>query len=343
MGFPDVCNTPVGVATAPIPYPNIASNAQALGFSMTVKVSGVNALNQMSKIPMTSGDEGGVAHATIKGSASYTMGNPLVNIDKSPAINLACPGTGNNNNCPLNAVAVPSAVNVMYCLRSEADSDDSGPSRVKAEQELLAIGDEMTRPALDSVQELPGGVLQVGVGRIAPGVTSELFAALSSRPNTAALIVDLRDNPGGTLEAATQLCSFFLPEGSVIAHLSEPDEEATTLRCSEAPSCTLPLVVLTNDNTASAAELVAASLQDNRRALIVGTRSYGKTWAYRFVPGLAERFHALHWQRPSRSASAETQPGAQLERVVPDVPASGAAAERQAWALALELARAEPG
>src|SRR5262245_907327 len=116
MGFPDVCNTPVGPATAPLPYPNIAMNAQAVPFSPIVKVSMMPALNMGSQIPMTIGDEAGVAHPTIKGPGRYTVGNPIVSIDGMPAINLGCPTTGNNMNNGLGAVLVPSAVNVFYCL-----------------------------------------------------------------------------------------------------------------------------------------------------------------------------------------------------------------------------------
>jgi len=333
LGFPDVCNTPAGPATVPIPYPNIALNAQAVGFSVTVKISGVNALNMNSKIPMTSGDEGGVAHSTIKGQAAYTMGNPVVNIDKSPAINLICPGTGNNSNCPLNAVVVPSAVTVMFCRRSAAPAEPV--------QEQLAAGDQMSRPAIDTTAELPGGARYVKLGRIAPGAASELFAALSagpapsSKPEPKALVLDLRDNAGGTLDAALQLGRFFLPEGCVIATLIEPDSEQTTVRSLGPPACSLPLSVLINGGTASAAELLAACLQDHHRALIVGRRSFGKTTAYRYASQAPGRFAALRWRRPGQGRGAP-------ERIVPDVPAAGAAALRAAWALALELAQTTP-
>ena len=53
------------------------------------------------------------------GSAKYTMGNPIVFIDKQPAICLLCPTTGNNMNAPLGAVLVPSAVNVFYTFAAD--------------------------------------------------------------------------------------------------------------------------------------------------------------------------------------------------------------------------------
>src|SRR3954470_22036334 len=99
MGFPDVCNTVVGPATVPIPYPNIAMNAQASPFSPNVKITMMSALNMASRIPMTSGDEAGTAHPMVKQAGAYTMGNPIVDINNMPAINLTCPTTGNNMNC----------------------------------------------------------------------------------------------------------------------------------------------------------------------------------------------------------------------------------------------------
>ena len=109
VGFPDVCSTPVGAGTAPIPYTNTASASSASTFSTLVYVGMVNALNLVSRIPNTNGDEAGSAGPTM-GQATYTTGNSIVNVEKVPAINLACPTTGNNSNCSLAAVVVP-AVN----------------------------------------------------------------------------------------------------------------------------------------------------------------------------------------------------------------------------------------
>ena len=95
IGFPDVCLTPAPPAPpVPVPYPNIGMNAQALGFSPIVKVSMVNALNMGSTISMTSGDEAGAAHPTIKGQGKWTMGNPIVS--RSVTTCTARPSTAEN-------------------------------------------------------------------------------------------------------------------------------------------------------------------------------------------------------------------------------------------------------
>src|SRR5512133_1815765 len=113
MGFPDVCLTPAAPAPVPMPYPNIAMNAQASGFSPTVKFTMMNALNLGTRISMTSGDDSGSAHPSFKQAGAYTMGNPTVFVNMMPAIHLLCPTTGNNMNNPLGAVLMPSATNVF--------------------------------------------------------------------------------------------------------------------------------------------------------------------------------------------------------------------------------------
>lgn len=91
------------------------------------------------------------------------------------------------------------------------------------------------------------------------------------------LILDLRDNGGGYLKAAINVADEFLPEGKLIvytkgAHKSKEEEFATKTGYFESGS----VVVLINEFTASASEIVAGALQDNDRATIIGRRSFGK-------------------------------------------------------------------
>jgi len=124
-GFPDTCNTPQPSGTAPIPYPNIANASSASTFSSIVYVGMVNALNLNSSIPNTSGDEAGTAQPNM-GKAGYTTGNPIVYVEKVPAINFACPTNGNNSNCNLAAVVVPAVSVVSYTYAADAGAFRSG-------------------------------------------------------------------------------------------------------------------------------------------------------------------------------------------------------------------------
>jgi carboxyl-terminal processing protease len=92
------------------------------------------------------------------------------------------------------------------------------------------------------------------------------------------LVLDLRDNPGGLLDAAVDVSELFVPRGSVIVSTRgrSPDSERI-YRSEQAPIApNLPLVVLVNGYSASASEIVAGAMQDLDRGVVMGTTTYGK-------------------------------------------------------------------
>ena len=92
--------------------------------------------------------------------------------------------------------------------------------------------------------------------------------------NAKALIVDLRDNPGGWVDAAIKIADLFMDKGEV-ASLRYRDGSGETYT-TEDGSNPIPMVVLINENSASASEILSGALQDHNRATIVGVQSYGK-------------------------------------------------------------------
>jgi carboxyl-terminal processing protease len=93
------------------------------------------------------------------------------------------------------------------------------------------------------------------------------------------VVLDLRDNPGGLVHQAICVGGLFLGPNVVMANFDPIDNkqsQAFELRTTETKISSLPLLVIVNENTASAAEIVAAALQDQKRAKIVGTRTFGK-------------------------------------------------------------------
>jgi len=92
------------------------------------------------------------------------------------------------------------------------------------------------------------------------------------------LILDLRDNPGGLLDAAVGICKIFVPKGSVIVSTRGRDGHDTRTITSDVEPLepNIPLTVLINDRSASASEIVAGAIQDLDRGVVVGKRSYGK-------------------------------------------------------------------
>jgi len=100
-----------------------------------------------------------------------------------------------------------------------------------------------------------------------------------------ALILDLRGNAGGSLYAAVDIADFFLPKGKVIVSIKGRNVKQNFIARKNNQYEMLPLVTLINRGSASASEIVASALQDHKRAVIIGTRSWGK--------GLVQTVHKL--------------------------------------------------
>lgn len=108
---------------------------------------------------------------------------------------------------------------------------------------------------------------------------AELEKALEDlrRQGMASLILDLRGNGGGILEQAVRVAEKFLPQGStIVSQRGRYSDDERTWRAKRATFETLPLVLLVDETTASASEVLAGALQDNDRALILGRRTFGK-------------------------------------------------------------------
>jgi carboxyl-terminal processing protease len=90
------------------------------------------------------------------------------------------------------------------------------------------------------------------------------------------LILDLRDDPGGLLSAAVEVSDIFLDKGEIVSTKGRNTPPKSYSARKNGPYEAMPMVVLVNQNSASASEIVSAALQDHHRATIVGQRSYGK-------------------------------------------------------------------
>jgi carboxyl-terminal processing protease len=127
------------------------------------------------------------------------------------------------------------------------------------------------------VDHLHGDIALVRVSAFTRGVGREVRHAIDGNDDEHAggVVLDLRDNPGGLLDEAVEVASVFLDGGPVVSY-ERRGRAPKTLEAVEGGDLTTPLVVLVNSSTASAAEVVAGALQDRNRAVIVGSRTYGK-------------------------------------------------------------------
>ncbi|MEZ4311754.1 MAG: S41 family peptidase [Polyangiaceae bacterium] len=105
-----------------------------------------------------------------------------------------------------------------------------------------------------------------------PSLVHDALRRLAPR----ALVLDLRGCPGGDLHAALDLAGDFLPEGAVLATLTDGDGDDTVVRSRSERPLELPLAILVDRRTASAAEAFAGCLKAHGRAVVLGERTYGK-------------------------------------------------------------------
>ena len=137
----------------------------------------------------------------------------------------------------------------------------------------------ITRGELESrdvtVTRLQGDTEVVRVAAFTRGVGREVRDAVVQSPAGSGIVLDLRANPGGLITEAVEVAGAFLDGGPVVSY-EKRGAPAQELDALSDGVTTVPLVVLVDDGTASAAEIVAAALQDRGRAVIVGSRTYGK-------------------------------------------------------------------
>jgi carboxyl-terminal processing protease len=135
-------------------------------------------------------------------------------------------------------------------------------------------------------------------------------------PKLKGFVIDLRNNPGGLLDQAIDVADAFLDKGEIVS--TRPRDLKNTERYSAKPGDLangLPIVVLVNDGSASASEIVAGALQDHRRAIIMGTRSFGKGSVQTIIPmpgNVALRLTTARYYTPSGRSIQEVG-------IVPDI------------------------
>jgi carboxyl-terminal processing protease len=265
MGFPDVCLTPSFPAPIPIPYPNMGMHAMAAPFCATILNTMMPALNLGSIIPMTLGDQPGVANPMFMQMGMFTMGSPKVLLQGMPAVTMTSTTTGNNMNNPVGAVLVPGAPTILYGYAGSAAFLASGA--VEASHGPAATGRIAIRVFSHAV----------------PAAVHEAIWELA-RSGLERLVFDLRDNPGGEILAAVELLRDLLPEGAVVATVEDGDGDALTYRA-RGDAYPFPIAVEVNRGTASAAELFAGCLKAHGRAIVVGETTYGKGTACALIAG----------------------------------------------------------
>lgn len=177
-------------------------------------------------------------------------------------------------------------------IEYKADDMTTASNNIKGEEgtkvtiELLrgteTIKYEITREKV-KVNQVEGKVLSNNIGYIKftsfDETTADDFKAKFEeldRQGIKSLIIDLRNNGGGIVDQALEIADFITDKNSVLLYEVDKNNKETVKKAKIEPIINMPIVILTNENTASASEILAGALKDLEKAKTVGTTTYGK-------------------------------------------------------------------
>jgi carboxyl-terminal processing protease len=188
----------------------------------------------------------------------------------------------------------PKGTPVTLTILHEGDVTPIDVSVVREEIQLRSVSWRM----------LPDGVALLNVNRFAERTTAEFSQALSEleAQGARAIVLDLRNNPGGLVNELVGVASQLLPPESTVMIEQDRDGQQRPYRTSrDSAPTTLPVVVLVNENSASAAEILAGAVKENARGRVVGLPTFGTATVLRpfDLPGGAQlRIGTSQWLTP---------------------------------------------
>ena len=151
------------------------------------------------------------------------------------------------------------------------DMEPKSYTITRAEIEIKSISQKIP----DNIK-MPDDISYIRLSSFISRNASKEFAdILSNSQNKKAFIVDLRSNPGGLLSNAIYISDMFLDGGAIVSTVDR-DGYKETQKASRGVLTTKPLVILLNKGSASASEIFSGAMKDNKRAVLIGTQSFGK-------------------------------------------------------------------
>lgn len=152
----------------------------------------------------------------------------------------------------------------------------------KVERDIIKIKD------IKEAKILEDGIGYIRIVEFRENTPREVEAAIENlkKAGLSALIIDLRNNPGGLLDTAAKVAGEFLEKGKLIVYTKGRTKEQAIefLSQGDHPLLNVPLAVLINEGSASGSEVVTGALQDYKRAIIVGVKSFGKGSVQTIIP-----------------------------------------------------------
>ena len=192
----------------------------------------------------------------------------------------------------------PAGTTVILTIQREGESEPLEFSIVRAKITVPSVTGEM----------LDNGIAYIDINSFGEKTNEELSAKLDEllSQNPKGIILDLRFNPGGYLQTSIEVASEFISDGVVVIEQYGDGSRDTYNALGNGKATDLPMVVLINEGSASASEIVAGALQDYGRAKLVGVQSYGKgsvqTWTPLSNDQGAARVTIAKWLTPNGRA-----------------------------------------
>lgn len=165
---------------------------------------------------------------------------------------------------------------VVLEIEGPRSSHGGGAARRKVKITRATISEPVVASLAKTVHGIKLGV--VALATFSPGAHGEVRQAVQHELHAGArgIVLDLRGNGGGLVDEAQLIASIFIAKGTIVSTRGRTQSSQTLLASGDAIKGSIPVVVLVDSNTASAAEIVTAALQDHHRATVVGTHTFGK-------------------------------------------------------------------
>lgn len=192
--------------------------------------------------------------------AGIKAGDIVVEIDGRPASEMSLAEAVIN-------IRGPEGTPVRLLILHQGDTEPEEIEIIRAEIKVPSVRFEMR-----------GDIAYINITHFSERTNEELSSVLRSviQEEAEGIIIDLRNNPGGLLDAVVEVTSHFLKEGTVVSVVDNQGNRTALEVKPEEPAIDLPLVILVNNFSASGSEVLSGALQDYGRATIAGTQTFGK-------------------------------------------------------------------
>ncbi|MFL5380905.1 MAG: S41 family peptidase [Longimicrobiaceae bacterium] len=271
------------------PYAELYSPEQLADFQRESLRNGYGGMGMLVELVRDTATVMKVYPGTPAAGAGVRVGDRIVEVDGQKVTGL-----------PLDRVTArllgPQGTTVQAVLVRHGEP---APVRIEARRALVHV------PVVPYAMMMDDGIGYVPLDRFSESSAQELAEALQElrAKGARAFVIDLRGNGGGSLDQSIRISNLFLQPGKEILRVVYRNAPHEVYRASQKPLvATEPVVVMTDEGTASASEIVAGSLQDHDRAVVVGAPSFGKGLVQDLFPlegGWALKLTTGRWFTPS--------------------------------------------